>query len=148
MANLEGAKSYLRTKVLTASSEELRLMLYDGAIKFSRQAASTLESGDFEASYQAIVRAKKIVLELSSNLNHNLMPELCERLAGLYIFIYQQLTDANVNRDATALNSAIQLLEYERETWQILLKQMAESQSDTDLSRTQQTALGSLSTSA
>jgi len=148
MANLEGAKSYLRTKVLTASSEELRLMLYDGAIKFSRQAASTLESGDFEASYQAIVRAKKIVLELSSNLNHNLMPELCERLAGLYIFIYQQLTDANVNRDATALNSAIQLLEYERETWQILLKQMAESQNDTDLSRTQQTALGSLSTSA
>ena len=148
MANLEGAKSYLRTKVLTASSEELRLMLYDGAIKFSRQAASTLESGDFEASYQAIVRAKKIVLELSSNLNNNLMPELCERLAGLYIFIYQQLTDANVNRDATALNSAIQLLEYERETWQILLKQMAESQNDTDLSRTQQTALGSLSTSA
>ena len=148
MANLEGAKSYLRTKVLTASSEELRLMLYDGAIKFSRQAASTLESGDFESSYQAIVRAKKIVLELSSNLNHNLMPELCERLAGLYIFIYQQLTDANVNRDATALNSAIQLLEYERETWQILLKQMAESQNDTDLSRTQQTALGSLSTSA
>ena len=67
---------------------------------------------------------------------------------SLYIFIYQQLTDANVNRDATALNSAIQLLEYERETWQILLKQMAESQNDTDLSRTQQTALGSLSTSA
>ena len=75
MANLEGAKSYLRTKVLTASSEELRLMRYDGAIKFSRQAASTLESGDFEASYEAIVRAKKIVLELSSHLNHNLMPE-------------------------------------------------------------------------
>ena len=148
MATPEGAKSYLRTKVLTASSEELRLMLYDGAIKFARQAAQALEAQSYETSYNALVRAKKIVLELSSSLNHEAMPELCERLAALYVFIYQRLVDANVNRDAAAVADAVRLLEFERETWQMLIKQLGDEQGDPGLSQAQQTALSSLSTSA
>ncbi|MEO1059304.1 MAG: flagellar export chaperone FliS, partial [Actinomycetota bacterium] len=33
----QGPNPYLKTKVMTASPEELRLMLYDGALKFCRQ---------------------------------------------------------------------------------------------------------------
>ena len=33
-----GSQAYLKTKVLTASPAELRLMLIDGAIRFSEQA--------------------------------------------------------------------------------------------------------------
>lgn len=148
MSNPKGARSYLRTKVLTASEEELRLMLYDSAIKFTRQAVEALERKDFEASYHALVRAKKIVLELSSSLNHTAMPELCKRLAALYIFIYQRLVDANVNRDETAVSDAIRLLEYERETWQLLMKTLSEQTCDRGLAQAQQTPLSSLSTSA
>ena len=34
---------YLRTRVLTASPEELRLMLLDGALKYAMQAREGLE---------------------------------------------------------------------------------------------------------
>ncbi len=148
MSNPTGAKSYLRTKVLTASNEELRLMLYDGAIKFARQAATALEAEDYEASYDALVRAKKIVLELSTSLNHEALPEVCERLAAIYTFIYRRLIDANVNRDADAVADAIRLLEYERETWQMLMKQLGDNAGAAGLDQAQQTALSSLSTSA
>ena len=55
---------YLKTKVMTASPEELRLMLYEGAIKFCRQATDAIGKGDWEAMYNALIRAQKIVLEL------------------------------------------------------------------------------------
>ena len=112
---------YLRTKVLTASPSELRLMLYDGALKFCRQAKPALEAQRFEDSYSNLVRAQNIVLELSNGLNHQAAPQLCERLASLYTYLYRRLVETNVNRDLAVLDEVIELLEYERETWQLLM---------------------------
>ena len=33
--NPQGAQNYLRTQVLTATPEQLQMMLYDGAIRFA-----------------------------------------------------------------------------------------------------------------
>ena len=126
------ATSYLRTRVLTASSQELRLMLYEGAIKFSRQAAEAIASSDIEASYHALMRSQKIVLELSTSLNHQVAPDLCQQLAAIYRFIYRQLVDASVNRDKAAVDDAVRLLEYEKQTWQMLMQQTAPT-SDRDM---------------
>ncbi len=113
---------YLRTKVLTASPQELRLMLYDGAIKFSRQALDAIGRADWEAMYHALVRAQKIMLELNTSLNHDVDPELCGKLASLYNYIYRRLVDANLERDDSPIHEAIDLLEYERETWQMVMR--------------------------
>ena len=40
------SNAYLRTKVMTASPAELRLMLLDGAIKFANQAREGLQAKD------------------------------------------------------------------------------------------------------
>lgn len=117
---------YLRTKILTASPEELRLMLYDGAIKFCHQGLQTLDDPQRETSYNALVRAQRIVLELTTSLNHKQAPELCERLSALYTYIYRRLVDANFNRDAAAIQEAIKLLEFERETWVMLMKKLSD----------------------
>ena len=42
------ANEYLKTKVMTASPQELRLMLYDGAIKYCHQAMNAIEVEDLE----------------------------------------------------------------------------------------------------
>ncbi len=142
MAPQGGPNPYLRTKILTASPSELRLMLYEGAIKFCRQAAQSLQDKDHESSYHALMRAQKIVLELSSSLNHQAMPELCEKLSALYIFIYRLLVDANMQHDAKPVLEAIRLLEYEKETWQLAMKQMTPGAgSDPTLAGAQQTAI-------
>ncbi|MEX0777795.1 MAG: flagellar export chaperone FliS [Phycisphaeraceae bacterium] len=140
----QGPNPYLRTKILTASPEELRLMLYEGAIRFCRQALPALQSKNFEASYNALMRAQKIVLELSTSLNPDVAPDLCERLGALYTYIYRKLVDANLERKPELVSEALRLLEYEKETWQMLMKKLV--QGDTNLSGAQQTAMSSLST--
>ena len=117
---------YLRTKVMTATPEQLRLMLYEGALKFCRQAKAAIEAEKHEESYHNLVRAQKIVLELSASLKHSVDPSLCGKLSALYTFIYRRLVEANVQRDATAVDEAVRLIEYERSTWQMLMQKLAE----------------------
>ena len=143
---------YLKTKIMTASPEELRLMLYEGAIKFCRVARESLEAEDFEGSYHALMRSQKIVLELSTSLNHDVAPELCDKLAALYTYIYRLLVDANMQREIAPIDEAIKLLDYERETWKMLMHKTG-SDDETQQPGTappsdtgaQQTAISSLS---
>lgn len=113
---------YLRTKIMTASSDELRLMLFDGAIKFCRQGRVALEAGKFEDSYTNLMRAQKIVLELSTSLNPDVDRDLAAKMSALYTFIYRKLVDANIERTVDHVDEAIKLLSYERETWALLMK--------------------------
>ena len=113
---------YLRTKVLTASPQELRLLLYEGALKFCRQARPALAEKRFEESYQNLTRARHIVSELSNGLNRQVHPEICDRLAGLYNYLFRRIIEANIKRDPAILDEVIELLEYERETWQMLME--------------------------
>jgi len=138
---------YLRTKILTANPLELRLMLYEGAIRFGRQAKAAIEKKDFETFYNDLVRAQKIVLELSTSLRPEVAPALCEKLNALYIYIYKRLVDASTNHDASAIEEAIELMGYEKQTWQMLMEQQAQAENDSfqDVAGAQQTAISSLS---
>ena len=49
------ADPYFKTKVMTASSAQLRQMLFDGAIKFAQQAMRGLADNDHEAAYEGII---------------------------------------------------------------------------------------------
>ena len=118
------AAQYLRMRVMTATPEQLQMMLYDGAIRFAEQAKAALDAGDFEKSYQSISRVQKILTEMSCGLKHDVLPELCEKLSALYSYVYRRLIDANVNHEAAALEEAIHLLRYQRETWALLLDQL------------------------
>jgi len=116
---------YLRDAVLTATAEQLQLMLYDGAIKFALQGRDALEDKNFERSCDRLTRAQDIVLEMFNGLNHDVNPELCSRMASLYMFIYRKLIDANVQHDLTALDDAVKILRMERQTWQMVVDKVA-----------------------
>jgi flagellar protein FliS len=125
--NQQAAQNYLRTKVLTATPEQLQLMLYDGAIRFAEQARIALEKKDYEQSYNGISRAQKIIAELTSSLKRDVAPDLCDRLAGLYNFIYRKLLEANIEHKLESLDEALGLLRYQRETWMMLLNQLGKT---------------------
>jgi flagellar protein FliS len=126
LMNNQAAQNYLRAKVLTATPEQLQLMLYDGAIRFAEQAKVALAKKDYEASYTAISRAQKIITELSGSLKHDVAPELCTKLAGLYNFVYRKLLDANVGHEIAPVDEALDILRYQRETWSLLLNQLGQ----------------------
>ncbi len=126
MSNNDKAKTeYLRTKVLTASPEELHLMLYDGAIKFAEEAKAAVAEKEFEKAHNALVRTQNIILEMSSSLDHQINPEVCGKLSSLYNFIYRRLIEGNLKQDTSAIDDALNILVFQRETWVMLMDKLA-----------------------
>src|ERR1051326_5956322 len=103
------SQEYLKTKVMTASPEMLTLMLWDGAIRFAEQGKDAIVRKEIENSYKALVRAQRIITELTSNLRHEVNPDLCGKLAGLYNFIYRRLVDANIQKDPKLVDDALEI---------------------------------------
>lgn len=119
------ANAYLRTKVLTASPEELRLMLLDGAIKFLVQGCEGLERKDWEAVFDGFSKCRNIVLELINSVRHDVDPDLCARVASLYTFLFTQLVEAGFEKDAIKAKKVLDILQFERETWVLAMERSA-----------------------
>ncbi|MBL4809746.1 MAG: flagellar export chaperone FliS [Phycisphaerales bacterium] len=120
------ANAYLKTKVMTASPEELRMMLLDGAIRFANTAKYGLENDDYEKIYEGFTQCRDIVLELTNTIDPTPNPELADKIKSIYVFLYGELVSASVDKDLDRLNKAIELLEFERETWAQLMIQLVE----------------------
>ena len=118
------SQEYVKNAVLTATPEQLQLMLYDGAIRFTSRGLEALQTKDLEGMFSAFERAQQIVLELSQGLRRDVNPELADRMAAIYDFIYRRLVDANVHRDEVAVADALRLLRYQRETWVLLMEKL------------------------
>jgi flagellar secretion chaperone FliS len=122
--NPQAAQSYFRSKVLTATPEQLQLMLFDGGIRFSEQGKAALEKKDFETAHRCLTRAQEIVNELNATLRHELYPELCAKLASLYNYAHRNLVQANVKHDPAMVDEALKVIRYQRETWAMLLENL------------------------
>ncbi len=119
------AQQYLRTRVLTATPEQLQMMLFDGAVRFGEQARTALEKRDFQVSFEMISRVQKILTELSGSLKRDLAPDLCDKLTALYNFAYRKLIEANVAHRIESLDEALDVLKYQRQSWSLLMEQIA-----------------------
>lgn len=120
------ANAYLRTKVLTASPEELRLMLLEGAIRFCRQGRDGIANRNWEAAFNGFSKTRQILTELMTSMRPEVDPELCSRLTGLYTFLYTQIIEASHEKSVSKADKVIELLEYERETWVMLMGKIRE----------------------
>lgn len=123
------ANSYLRTRVMTASREELRLLLLEGAIKFVMQAKEGLLARNFEQVFSGTDNARNIIVELITGVQSAPNPELAERVRSLYTFFYVRLTEASFEKSIEKFDEVIGLLEYERETWLLLMEKVASEKS-------------------
>lgn len=123
--NPKPAQNYLRTRVLTATPEQLQMMLFDGAIRFGEQARLALEGKNWESSYTLISKMQKILIELNSSLKHDIFPDLCGKLASLYNYAYRKLIEANVQHRMESLEEALKIMRFQRDTWAMLLDQLA-----------------------
>ncbi|MCA9302700.1 MAG: flagellar export chaperone FliS [Phycisphaerales bacterium] len=121
--------AYLQSKVMSASPEELRLMLLDGSIRFAYQAKAGLENKDHEQIYLGFSQCRDIVLELLNTIKPEHAPEIAKRVSDLYNFMYGELVRCNSDRDLAGLEKIIKLLEYERETWAMLMEQQSKEKS-------------------
>jgi flagellar protein FliS len=116
--------TYLESKVLTATPQRLHLMLVEGALRFARQADEALRRGEPAGASGTsaggpLLRLIDIVGELLAGVRET-KTELNQQLADLYLFLFRKVSEARINSDAGALAEAMTILEYERQTWQLV----------------------------
>src|SRR5512136_3064269 len=108
---------YRQTQVNTSSPEKILLMLYDGAINFSRIAMEKAASGDKGERGKYVSKAQAIVAELMNTLDHEVGGVVAERLTQLYMYLINEYVRANVNNSVTSLENTVKILGMLRDTW-------------------------------
>ncbi len=101
-------------------------MLLDGAIRFAEKGREGLVRADYEMVYDGISRCQSILMELINSLRPEHDSEVCKRLSGLYTFLYTRLMEASRIKEPALVEDVIRLLQYERETWSMLVQKLAD----------------------
>lgn len=109
------AMAYQGAKVKTASPGELTLMLYEGAIKFCNIALGAMEHNDIEKVNTNIIKAEKIINKLRETLDFKY--PVAKDFENVYSYIYSKLVEANIHKDAEALEEALNRIREMRDTW-------------------------------
>jgi len=107
---------YMEMQVQTAPAENLVLMLYDGALRFARQAQVGLAEGRMQDAHNDLTRAQDILGELMGSLNMD-AGDVAHNLFKLYEFIQYRLVVANVRKSSEPIDDVLQLLGDLRATW-------------------------------
>ena len=94
----------------TESKEEILLMLYEGALSAVRIAQRGIEEKNPKLKGEKISKVLAILTELDCALDREKGGELAENLAGIYSYLMNRLTVANVKNDPEALDEVERLL--------------------------------------
>jgi flagellar secretion chaperone FliS len=116
-ATATALQAYKQRSVLSATPEQLVVMLYEGAVRFLRQAAAGMREGRLDVSTQRVQRAGAILDELLSTLDLEQGGEIAANLRDLYLFCHRQINEAVVARDGVKLDEIAALLADLGDAW-------------------------------
>lgn len=115
------ANMYKNQQIMTASPEDLTLMLYNGAIRFANESIRATAQGNLEKAHQANLRAQDIVREFMATLD--MQYEISHNLMALYDYIEFRLIQGNLKKDSSQVSEARDMLQELRDTWVEVIKQ-------------------------
>jgi len=111
---------YNRNKIMTASPQELTLMLYDGAIKFCNIAIAGVEENDIQKAHNNIMKVQAIIEEFQMTLDFKY--PVANDFNNVYNYIMKRLRDANMTKDKEILEEVSGHLHTMRDTWKEAMK--------------------------
>ncbi|HWA76113.1 MAG TPA: flagellar export chaperone FliS [Polyangiaceae bacterium] len=117
------ANRYTQIRNATSTPGELLLALYDGLFRFVNGAKIAIEKKDLRIARELLSKAYAITSELYIALDHDVAPELCQQLEGVYGFAMDRITLASRKGDAAPLDEVIRVLTPLREAWQVAVPQ-------------------------
>ncbi len=123
-------QKYKTTSIQSASREKLLLMMYEGAIKFTKLAIQAAEEKKIADRGMNIGRAYDIVMELNNTLDHKVGGDISKNLEQLYMYITDQYTQANITGKPEPLKEALKLLETLYDGWQKAVEQLKKNQGE------------------
>jgi flagellar protein FliS len=108
--------SYRTSTILTASPEQLVVMLYDGCHRFLLQAITAMREGNIAETGERFGRAIAIIDELQRTLDTS-AGAIAEQLDGIYVFSRRHLGEGLSERDPEKLEQVDDLLRELRDGW-------------------------------
>ena len=111
---------YNNNKILTATPQELTLMLYDGAIKFNNIAIAAIEENDIQKAHTNIMKVQRIIEEFQMTLDFKY--EVANDFNNVYNYLMTRLREANLNKDKEILEEVSTHLHTMRDTWKEAMK--------------------------
>ena len=120
---------YREMEIKTATPEMVIVKLYEGALRFLRQAKACQESGQVSGRATALAKALAIVNELQQSLNLEQGGEIAKNLDSLYFYVTDRLLEANVRGTVQPLDEASSVLTTLNEAWVEISKRPANAAS-------------------
>lgn len=120
----KGIKAYndvgVTTAVTTANPVQLIVLLYDGAMTALATAKGEIARQNIQEKSKLIIKALAIIEGLRTAIDHKNGGEIATNLNDLYLYMSQQLTNANLMNDQEKLDEVLRLLGDLRASWAVL----------------------------
>lgn len=118
MKNMQGIASYRQNQILSSTPAQTVLMLYEGAIRFLREAIRELvEERNIGEKAKRIEKAVNIIDYLKSCLDKDNGGEVADNFYRIYEYMLIALTEANLNNDKNKIEEVVKLLLPLAEAW-------------------------------
>lgn len=111
------ANAYRRQAVETAKPIDLVVMLYDGLLQSLDKAKDAIESRNLEEQNHHLLRAQRILSELSAGIDLDKGGEIGGNLMSLYAFCMARLIEANLQDTVEPVLQAKRVLAPLRDAW-------------------------------
>ncbi|MRX72197.1 flagellar export chaperone FliS [Bacillus lacus] len=119
-------QAYQQNSVSTASPGELTLMLYNGCLKFIKQAKLAIQQEQIEERNINILKAQKIVQEFMVTLD--MSQDISENMMSMYDYCRTRLIEANIKNDAAILQEVEEHITDFRDAWKQVVQLQRQQQ--------------------
>ena len=120
MLQNKGYAAYANNKISTASSADLVLMLYEGAIKFCNLAIVAIENKEVEKAHKNIMKVERIIQEFQITLDYKYAT--AKDFNEVYTYLLERLQEANFRKDKAILEEVLKHLRTMRDTWKEVMR--------------------------
>ena len=122
MYSATGTKAYAKigveSAVMSASQQQLVVMLFDGALSALIRARLFMQDGNIAGKGNSISKAINIIeAGLKEGLTENRGDELADNLLDLYNYMTRRLLQANLHNDVAAVEEVEGLLRNIADAW-------------------------------
>jgi flagellar protein FliS len=124
---------YNETSINTASPTKLVVLLYQGALRFLREAMDDIRRQDYVHKRRSIDRAEAIIQYLQVTLDTERGGAIARELNRLYTYMKLRIYDGSARLDCKPIEEVIQLLETLMSGWEQIEQSDQKPSRPTDL---------------
>jgi flagellar protein FliS len=124
---------YKEISISTSSPTNLVVLLYQGALRFLREAVDDIKRQDYVHKRHSIDRAAAIVRYLQSTLDTEKGQEIARELNRLYDYITVRIYEGSTRLDCKPIEEVIKLLETLLSGWEEIARKEQKNTVSTDV---------------